>query len=137
MILSELCAECRNWFSGPADRRHGLYRIEGGELINCPAQEGQFFRIVGSIFNDGVHCHPAADLTDEVFEGTVWLMRVPHDFLGLAAEIEAYQTAGGSVGPYTSESFGGYSYERATDAHGAPMSWQTAFRGRLNAWRKL
>ena len=37
----------------------------------------------------------------------------------------------------TAESFGGYSYTKATDANGAPIGWHKAFASRLNEWRKL
>jgi hypothetical protein len=77
-------------------------------------------------------------LTDEVFEGAVWAMAVPPTLIALAAEIKAYNDSdAGKASPYTSESFGGYSYTKATDANGAPIGWQKAFASRLNKWRKL
>jgi glycosyltransferase involved in cell wall biosynthesis len=42
--------------------------------------------------------------------------------------------------PYSSESFGGYSYSKAsgTDNHGNDVtSWQSKFASRLNHWRKI
>ena len=48
-----------------------------------------------------------------------------------------YVGGAGKESPYTSESFGGYSYTKATDANGAPIGWQKAFASRLNKWRKL
>ena len=39
---------------------------------------------------------------------------------------------------FTSESFGGYSYTKATDsATGQPATWETVFRSQLNPYRKL
>ena len=60
--------------------------------------------------------------------------------IDLASEIEMWQEKNGeaSVGIYQSESFGGYSYTRATDTKtGGIVTWETVFRSRLNPYRKL
>ena len=98
-------------------------------------QDGQYFRILGSVYNDGVYQYPAV-LTDEVFEGQIWAMRVPPAFIALSGEIDEY-IAKNAESPYTSESFGGYSYTKATGESGAPLTWREAFASRLNAWRKI
>ena len=138
-MLTEICAEIRNYFEVPNGRHFGTFTISGGSIAPLDfLQEGQYFRIVGSVFNDGVYQYPATSLTDEVFEGAVWAMAVPPTLIALAAEIKAYNDSdAGKVSPYTSESFGGYSYTKATDANGAPIGWQKAFASRLNQWRKL
>jgi hypothetical protein len=65
-------------------------------------------------------------------------MAVPPGFIALAAEIEEYNRSdAGKASPYTSESFGGYSYTKATNSDGSPVSWQKVFAKRLNAWRKI
>ena len=137
-MLTEICAEIRNYFEVPNGRHFGTFTISGGSIAPLDfLQEGQYFRIVGSVFNDGVYQYPA-ELKDEVFEGAVWAMAVPPTLIALAAEIKAYNDSdAGKTSPYTSESFGGYSYTKATDATGAPISWQKAFASRLNRWRKL
>ena len=90
------------------------------------------------MFNDGVHQYPASDLTDEVFHGAVWAMAVPPAVIDLATEIEEYNKSdAGKASPFTSESFGGYAYTKATDANGAPIGWKKAFASRLSKWRKL
>ena len=55
---------------------------------------------------------------DERFEGAVWALAVPPAVIALAGEITEWQEKNGEavLSPYTSESFGGYSYTRATDA---------------------
>lgn len=138
-MLTELCAELRNYFEVPNGRHFGKFEISGGSIAPLDfLQEGQYFRIVGSVFNDGVYQYPATSLTDEVFEGAVWAMALPPSIIALAAEIKAYNDSDvGKASPYTSESFGGYSYTKATDANGAPIGWQKAFASRLNKWRKL
>ena len=138
-MLTELCAELRNYFEVPNDRHFGKFEISGGSIAPLGfLQEGQYFRIVGSVFNDGVYQYPATSLTDEVFEGAVWAMAVPPTLIALTAEIEEYNKSdAGKASPYTSESFDGYSYTKATDANGTPIGWQKAFASRLNKWRKL
>ena len=139
MILTEICAELRNYFEVPNGRHFGKFEISGGSIAPLDfLQDGQYFRIVGSVFNDGVYQYPATSLTDEVFEGAVWAMAVPPTLIALSAEIEEYNKSAGKPSVYTSESYpNGYSYTRATDANGVPLSWQKAFASRLSKWRKL
>ena len=139
MILTEICAELRNYFEVPNGRHFGKFEISGGSIAPLDfLQDGQYFRIIGSVFNDGVHQYPASDLTDEVFRGAVWAMAVPPAVIDLSAEIEEYNKSAGKPSVYTSESYpNGYSYTRATDASGVPLSWQKAFSSRLSKWRKL
>ena len=139
MILTEICAELRNWFVVPNGVHIQTYTISGGSIAPLNfLQDGQYFRIIGSVFNDGVHQYPVPDLTDEVFNGAVWAMAVPPSVIDLATEIDEYNKSdAGKASPFTSESFGGYAYTKATDANGAPIGWQKAFASRLNQWRKL
>ena len=138
-MLTELCAELRNYFEVPNGRHFGKFEISGGSIAPLDfLHEGQYFRIVGSAFNDGVYQNPATSLTDEVFEGAVWAMAVPPSVIALTAEIEEYNNSdAGKASPFTAESFGGYSYTKATDANGVPIGWQKAFASRLNKYRKL
>lgn len=138
-MLTEICAELRNWFVAPNGVHLGTYTISGGSIAPLNfLQEGQYFRIIGSVFNDGVHQYPASDLTDEVFGGAVWAMAVPSTVIALSTEIEEYtKNDAGKASPYTSESFGGYSYTKATDSNGVPIGWEKAFASRLRKWRKI
>ena len=138
-MLTEICAELRNYFEVPDGRHFGRFEISGGSIAPLDfLQDGQYFRIVGSVFNDGVYQYPATSLTDEVFDGAVCAMAVPPSVIDLAAEIEEYNNSdAGKASPFTGESFGGYSYTKATDANGAPIGWQKAFASRLAQWRKL
>lgn len=141
-MLDEICANIHNWFCDADDIRAGAFAIEGGALALDFLAEGQYFRIVGSLFNDGVYTYPAEGLTDETFDGEVWPMRPPKAFVALCAEIEAWQDKYGAVmaSPYQSESvIGVYSYTKAATGSGGSGSggWESAFRGKLNRWRKL
>lgn len=135
-MLEELLAEIHNWFE--CDYLAGELTVTDGELTlpHGFVKPGQYYRIVGSVFNDGLHRYPASDLTDEVFDGEVWALAVPKAVVGIASEIEAWRKANPDSA-YTSESFGGYSYTKATASDGMPMRWQDAFRRHLDRWRKL
>lgn len=144
-MLTQICAELKNYFSSDNDKLIGDFTIQNGEIIpSISIQDGQYFRIVGSVFNDGVHKYGDESdvLKDEAeFHGAVWLMRVPQDVIDLAEEIEAWQTknADALASPYTSESFGGYSYTKANggNAGSGAYSWRDAFASRLNPYRKI
>ena len=137
MDLTNLCAELRNYFE--TKKRFGTFTISGGSISPSDfLQDGQYFRIVGSVFNDGVHRHPAHDLTDETFDGAVWAMAVPPAVIELLQKIQEFEAATANAPTaYTSESFGGYSYTKATDENGLPVGWRSVFKSELNRWRKL
>ena len=139
MIITEICAELRNWFVVPNGVHIQTYTISGGSIAPLDfLQEGQYFRIIGSVFNDGVHQYPAADLTDEVFHGAVWAMAVPPTLIALSAEIEEYNKSdAGKASPYISENFGGYGYTKATGSNGKVLTWKSVFADALNRYRKL
>ena len=148
-ILTELCHEVNNYFWHK--KIAGDFTISNGELNKTDLlnlQHGQFFRIVGSVFNDGVHQYPAYDLKDEEFNGSVWSMAVPQAVIDLANDIEAWKAKYESVdspamSPYSSESFGNYSYSKSssggssTGIGGDSNTWKGAFASRLNRYRRL
>ena len=137
MDLTNLCAEIRNYFE--TEKRFGTFTISDGSLSPSNfLQDGQYYRIVGSVFNDGVHRHPAHDLTDETFKGAVWAMSVEPAFIELLQKIQEFEAAAANTPTnYISESFGGYSYTKATDANGLPAGWKSVFKNELSRWRKL
>ncbi|MBQ1232618.1 MAG: hypothetical protein IIX86_03715 [Clostridia bacterium] len=137
-MLTELCAEIRNYFLEPNGIHTGKFTISGGKLAPLDfIKDGQYIRIIGSTFNDGVYQYPAIDLTDETFAGAVWALAIPPAVKALADEIKAYNEGDGKPSAYTSESFGNYSYTKATDASGAPLTWEKAFAKRLNKYRRM
>lgn len=137
-MLEEILKHLSNWFLVPHGIHTGEFTVQEGRLTLPFLQKGQYFRVVGSVFNDGLYRYPADDLTDETFAGSVWALAVPRAVLALAEEIGTWQEKNGSPGPFASESFGGYSYSRATNAAtGQAATWQDVFRGRLNHWRRM
>lgn len=148
-MLGEICAYLRNWFD--EDSRHnrlphwsGTFTIADGELSGFPGEllDGQYFRVIDSNLNDGVYQWPAK-LKDEVFDGTIQSMRVPLEIIALDADITSWLAENQKAinSPYTSESYGGYSYTLRvpTGADGADsgLTWQSQFKARLSPWRKL
>lgn len=144
-MLSEICAYLRNYFDRNQPKFYGEIRIEDGALVSFEdkLQNGQYFRIVNSTFNDGVYLYPASGLTDETFSnGSVWAMAVPPDLIALIAEMEAWKTNNAYAlnTPYQSESKADYSYSlksSGNSADGGAMTVINQFSGRLARWRKL
>ena len=138
-MLENVLRHLNNWFL--VEIHEGTFTVENGSIALPFLQTNQYFRICGSVFNDGLHLYPAVDLTDETFTGTVWVLAVPKAVVSLAEDIAAWEEKNGEAvaSPYQSESFGGYSYTKrsAGNDSGTLNGWQDAFRGRLNDWRKL
>lgn len=138
-MLATVLDYLRNWFLVPNGIHCGTYTVQNGDITLPFLQKGQYFRIVDSVFNDGVYKYGEFPLQDETFTGCVCALAIPKAVLELAQEIEAWQAKNGSVasGPYQSESFGGYSYTLKSGTEGGAVSWQDAFSDRLNLWRKI
>lgn len=138
-MLEQVLGEIHNWFV--ADMISGEFEVAGGRLSlpeGASIQDGQYLRVVGSVFADGLHQWPVEGLPhDEKFEGEVWALAVPREVQNLASEIEEWESKN-APGPYVSESFGGYSYTRATNSStGQAAGWRDRFRQDLNRWRKV
>jgi len=149
-MLYEICLDLRNFFDRGQPKLVGGVDIVNGKIIQTEflnlIQDGQYFRISGSVFNDGVFQYDSKlMLKDETFAGTIQLMAIPQEFLSLVSDIEAWQKEYGAVtspsmSPYSAESFGGYSYSKGANGseNGASgSSWQGVFGNRLNHWRKI
>ncbi len=109
-MLEQVLLSLRNWFV--ADKRTGRVRIEDGRLVPPAAlglKEGQYVRITGSTFNDGLHAWPYNDLTDEEFVGTVWALAIPQTVVDLADE------------------------DRRRGRQSTPRSWTARMRARASA----
>ena len=139
-MLEQVLMNIRNWFPVKGGIYSGTFTIEDGGIALPFLANGQYFRICGSVFNDGLHQYPASDLKAETFDGAVWALAVPQAVIELSTEIESWQKKNGEAasGIYQSESFGGYSYSKATDAEtGGAVTWQSAFKKQLSVWRKI
>lgn len=141
-MLEKVLTYIHNWFERAVIVDE--WEIKDQSLDLSFLQDGQYFRIVGSVFNDGLHQYPADDLRDEKFRGAVWPLAIPRDLVELAGEIKEWDEKHGAeaASPYASESFGGYSYSLGSDVSGSGSEdptngWQRAFMARLIPYRKL
>lgn len=146
-MLTQICQYLRNWFD--REKFIGSFKVTNGALSYAdgtavPLASGQYFRIIGSVFNDGAHqlgdSHD--QLVDESWTGAVWSMAMPPAFLALVSAINTWTAANATAlsSPYSSESFGGYSYSiRSGGASGGTggLSWQDQFAAALSPWRKI
>lgn len=132
-MIDEICASLHNYFA--VDIVPGEYTVNDGEITLPFLAAGQFFRVVGSVFCDGVYRCGDKLPADETFDGAIWALAIPPALDAIAVEIEEWKAKNADVlaSPYQSESFGGYSYTKGSDS----ASWQGVFAKRLNRWRKL
>lgn len=145
--LEQVLWHIHNWFA--YDELDVRCAISDGQLpASVSIPEGAWYRIQGSLLNDGLHQHPAADLMDETFDGTITVCAIPNALLSVVEEIEDWQLHYSEArrkalsSPYSSESFDGYSYTTkdfsgANSASGGLSGWQAAFASDLNPWRKM
>lgn len=139
-MLSEICAELRNYFLAHREKDIyiGTFTVRNGNIqsLDDVLQDGQYFRIVGSVFNDGVYQYPCNDLLSETFRGAVWAMSVPPAVISYSEKVDAWKTSNADKlsSPYNSESFGGYSYTKANGVDGGAFGWKDAFP---DEWRMM
>ena len=154
-MLQSICEYIHNYFINDDCRVSGTFTISNGAVSSLDfLKEGQRFLIAGSDLNDGVYTYHSdgltndddnagAGLSDETFNGAVCGLSVPPQVIALSAEIQDWVEKYGSVinSPYQSESFGGYSYTRASgtkvNGTGGVAGWEDVFASRLNRWRKV
>lgn len=151
-MLEQVCDFIHNYFV--LAEYEGTYEVENGTFPCSFLLDGQRFRIRGSALNDGIYTYHldgtiyddddsvAIDLMPETFNGIIQVMGVPRTFLLLVKDISNWIESNSAAlnSPYTSESFGGYSYTKATGTGanaGGILGWQDVFKQKLNAYRKL
>jgi hypothetical protein len=148
-MMTELCLYLNNWFFYDQPQYFGSFKVEDGRLIFLDGDMGilsnQYYRIEGSVFNNGVHKHGSEHLIDETFNGSVRLMAVPKDVETLATEISDWQKKYGgadsmNMSPFQSESLGQYSYSKGSVGSKSSSSvptWQSVYADRLRRYKKL
>lgn len=140
-MLEELLRTLNNWFE--RDSLVGDFKVVGGALLVPEGflKEGQYLRVIGSTFNDGLSCWPVHDMVDEEFAGEVRALAVPPAVVALSEQIDKWRADNQKAldAPYASESFGGYSYskEGSVSSQNGSTGWRAHFRDQLNQWRKL
>lgn len=149
-MLTEVCDYVHNYFE--CLTHYGTFQISNGNIdLTRLVKNGQRFRVIGSALNDGIYTWDASgmiynddgdtvvSLVDETFTGSIVAMAVPTAFLKIVKDIVDWQEKNKAVveSPYQSESFGGYSYTKASGANSGGFTWQDMFRTRLNAYRRI
>lgn len=141
-MLEQILDHIHNYFV--KDVYRGEYEI-AANTINLPfLVNGQYFKIVGSVLNDGLYEYPTNELQDEIFEGEIWALAIPRAIITLSEEVDDWIEKYGeqAASPYQSESFGGYSYSKKSSGSQSSnrddtFNWQDVFKSRLNHWRKI
>lgn len=139
--LEQVLAYIHNYFV--VDTHRGKFEVNNNSVDVDFLQTDQYYKIEGSIFNDGVYKFGSEqDMTDETFDGKILSMAVPKGVLSVCSEIDNWMLKYGDIqnSPYMSESFGGYSYSKSLGFgknSGSSTTWQTVFASKLNQWRKL
>lgn len=123
-MLTRVCRYLKNWFvkesyPGNITVSDGKVYCNGSEI---EMSEGQHFALVRTRYVYGAYSY-GDEIEDSEFEGAVWIMDVPQDVLDVVARMTEWETANGGVdsaamSPYQSESFGGYSYSKASGSNG-------------------
>lgn len=146
-MVERIMAHIHNYFERAC--YSGTFTIENNKLSLDQLIQGQYFRIVGSLLNDGVYINDESlSLRDEVFKGCVYSLAPPKAFLDLCAEIGAWVEKNKEAidSPYQSENvIGVYSYTLKSGSGGSggnsgkgnSSSWENRFYSPLNQWRKL
>lgn len=138
-MIETVLAECRRlvprdeWVSSIFK---GSFQIENGSIELPFLVEGQYFRLIGSLMNDGVYQYPCNQLIDETFEGVIWAMRLPQSFLSDCEKIATWIEKNDGSNGIQSESFGGYSYTKRTSSTGGAWTWKDEFAEVLKNYRK-
>ena len=137
--VAAVMKRCRNYFeTGYMD---GSFRITGNKLLDVP--DARYVYISGSMFHDGVWevCQgyltgrDVSGLGDEEFDGRVWFLNPPADFLDLCETIKVYEEKN-PVGALVQERFGEYSYMRNMRS-GQEAGWQAVFRSALAPYCRM
>ena len=102
-----------------------------------------YIGIEGSTLHDGVYKYTDdalegadADLPAETFKGRIWLLAPPRSFVSMCERISEYDDKN-PAGALQSESFGDYSYTRASGGNGKAATWQQAFATQMFGYRKM
>lgn len=141
-VMMQVMDACRRHFIRSFYERE--FDIVGGAIAGIQPKAHELVIIKGSANHDGLwKVEAGADdsavlvdadaLGDETFVGKVFLVSPPLVFRDMCEGIDKWLEKNPDS-PMTSESFGGYSYTRATGAHGA-VTWQEAFAPALSMYR--
>lgn len=140
-----LMRECNNYFF--KWKEVGTFTIADNKISGFKGNYlvGQYIRLKGSILNDGVYKIESISnnqitvtgLNNEVFEGVIFGLSVPKDFVELSSKIDDHIKTVPKNANKVSESFNNYSISYATGSSGKVLEWQTIFSDSLKDYRNV
>ena len=89
-MIEEGLKHLNNWFLIEGGIHTGTFVVNDSGIALPFLQDGQYFRELGSVFNDGLHQYPATDMTNETFDGAVWALEITKTVISLAEEISTW-----------------------------------------------
>lgn len=130
--------------------------VQGSIKVKGKYYKGQFVRVLGSILNDGVYkIYSVIDdrivlestqevvgtefiktIEGEEFDGVIASLAVPVEFENLVTRIKEFNK-NRKESDLVSESFGSYSYSKATNKDGTQITWEDQFKSDLRIYRKI
>lgn len=135
--------ECRNFFE--TGYLKTTFTISGGAIAPAALfRPGTYIAVEDSMFHNGVFRVGEGGMLeglptgvfDETFTGRVYFLNPPSGFLSLCEEIAQFIEKT-PKGAYQSESFGAYSYTRASGKNGGVQTWQERFEKDLAEYRRM
>ena len=126
---------CRHYF--PVDWVDGMWTVCGGVLT--PEVSDGLIAVAGSMRHNGVWRVEDGKIEtdeDESWNGRVWRLAPPADFLALCGEIDRWR-AEHPDDVLKSERFGEYGCEFATGKDGKPLGWQEVFAKQLQMYKRM
>ena len=144
-MLEQILKEMKNYFY-VFKEINNISIIDNKINVKGKYKEGQYIRIIGSIFNDGIHKIIKVDnnvielenLTNEDFKGTICSLAIPNEIILLSKEIEEFNSKNSNKpSSYQAESFSNYSYAKATNKRGMPVTWIDVYFNRLKPYKKM
>ena len=144
--LTEFCQRAKNWFDIKSDHTpYGHYSgtitisdnsiSVNGEPLDIPTE---YFRLIDSFKDNGVH-KVGDELTDETFNGSVWLMVIPDSVTALVDNVIQDAIDNGRIikSPFVSESHKGYTYNLGATKNGTRPSIWDFYESDITPWRKI
>lgn len=139
-MVFEVMREVRNTFYDGYSE-NGSFCVDNGNIVlqgeywdSCYVliHGGQHFGVYKMHKNAIQGAYTIEEIIDGSFNGSVYRLDVPSDFIRLVKEIEEYvrKTPESNI---ISERFGDYSYSISKDT----QSWEKVFSTRLNRYRKM
>lgn len=142
-MIGDVMRWCNNYFDTATVE--GTFEVaEDGTLANAEQLgTARYIAIHGSAGLDGVWqliggklAAEEGMITPETFDGTIWLLSPPREFVALCRRIADFE-AKTPVSAVQSESFGAYSHTMMTGKGGGAVTWQEAFATSLVRYRKM